>query len=113
MKSKNKVSYHVRQGDVFLERVSDIPSGAKPIKRVNGRVILAYGEVTGHHHSLLEDHCSLFSSPTETGVTYLEIKEAMAALTHQEHSTINLEPGVYRVSIQREYSPQEIRDVLD
>jgi hypothetical protein len=45
-----KTTKQYRQGDVLIERVSKIPSSAK--KQKSGpRVILALGEVTGHHHS--------------------------------------------------------------
>jgi hypothetical protein len=36
-----------------------------------------------------------------------------AALAHDEHATIMLPPGNYRIVRQREYSPEEIRDVAD
>jgi len=35
------------------------------------------------------------------------------ALTHQEHATIMVPPGVYERRIQREYSPEAIRNVAD
>lgn len=102
-----------RQGDVFIQRIDNLPDGSKKLARENGRVVLAHGEATGHHHSLVEKNCSLFTNDTEPGVTFLEIQEAMAALTHQEHATIHLEPGIYRVVRQREYSPEAIRNVQD
>jgi len=34
-------------------------------------------------------------------------------VVHEEHGPISLEPGTYRVWIQREYSPEAIRRVLD
>ncbi len=40
-----------RQGDVVLTPLKAVPAGAVPVDPVNGRLILAYGEVTGHHHS--------------------------------------------------------------
>jgi hypothetical protein len=42
----------VRQGDVPCVAVASIPVSAKAVQRDNGRVILAYGEVTGHAHAL-------------------------------------------------------------
>ena len=47
------------------------------------------------------------------GVTYLEIQQAVVALKHDEHSTIELPQGNYRVTRQREYSPTAIRNVAD
>ena len=103
----------LRQGDVLIQRIRSLPKDAKKLARENGRVVLVHGEATGHHHSLSEPNCALYDSAAEIGVTFLEVQEAMAALTHQEHSTINLEPGIYKVIRQREYSPQEIRNVRD
>ena len=103
---KNNKCY--RQGDVLIRRVDSLPSNRKKIKREMGLVILAHGEVTGHHHSLADEQVDLFETASEAGVTYLEVREAMATLTHQEHAPITLEPGKYRVSIQKEYTPAAI-----
>lgn len=103
--------YIVRQGDVLLERVAKLPETAKK-QKVNGSVILAYGEATGHHHAIHKGSVRVYKEP-DTQVTYIEIAEAMAALEHQEHATIMLEPGVYKVGLQREYHPKEIRRVAD
>jgi hypothetical protein len=43
-----------RQGDVFIESATGIPKGARPVARVQGRIILAEGEVTGHAHAVLD-----------------------------------------------------------
>lgn len=102
-----------RQGDVYLERIDSLPATVTKLARENGRVVLAHGEVTGHHHSLCEPDVDLHTSPDAVGVTFLEVREAMAALTHQEHATIELPQGVYRVTRQREYSPEAIRNVAD
>lgn len=43
----------VRQGDVLLLPVSNIPDAAKPVaRRGNEPLILAYGETTGHAHGV-------------------------------------------------------------
>ena len=104
---------HYRQGDVLIERISELPPKLKKLKRVGGRLILAEGEVTGHHHAIADEHCALLAESETAQVTFLEIKEAVAALTHEEHSTITLPPGNYRVTRQREYSPEAIRRVAD
>ena len=100
-----------RQGDVLLKKVSIMP---KEVKKVDwskeGRVVLAYGEVTGHLHQIGLSYASMFS--TEAGKRYIKVKEG-AELTHEEHSTITPEPGIYEVVQQREYTPQAIRNVAD
>ncbi|MCC7183585.1 MAG: hypothetical protein IT509_08450 [Rhodocyclaceae bacterium] len=44
-----------RQGDVLLTRVTTLPAGAQPAPAgdIPGRLALAYGEATGHHHSIV------------------------------------------------------------
>ena len=106
MKNKNQF----RQGDVLVERVHKIQTG-KPVPPENGRVILAHGEATGHAHAIAERDAALHES--SPGVTALEIRSAMAALRHDEHSEIPLAQGTYAVIRQREYAPGAIRNVAD
>lgn len=115
-KSKENVIY--RQGDVLIERIPSLPIGLKNIPRENGRVVLAHGEVTGHAHAIYEKEVGHFSGEAKdadglAGVTFLEVRAAMAALTHEEHSKIPLPCGFYRVTRQREYSPEALRNVAD
>ena len=105
-----------RQGDVILQRLPDgtsLPVDAAKQKR-SSRITLALGEVTGHHHTLeLEDPADWWKKGE--GVSheqFVDLKKG-GTLTHQEHAPIDLPPGKYRVRIQREYSPQEIRSVAD
>lgn len=104
---------HYRQGDVMIERVEALPAQLTKIEREGGRVILAHGEVTGHAHAISSAGASLFASELHPDVTFLDVKEAMAELVHDEHSTIQLPAGTYRVTRQREYSPEQIRRVAD
>ena len=110
----------VRQGDVMLFRVAALPKGAVAIK-TNGDVILAHGEVTGHAHRLalppvvagvglgkqlaVVKPVKLWDAGAERFIQVLE----KTALTHEEHSPIPLDPGVYRGVRQHEYAPEEAR----
>lgn len=98
-----------RHGDIYLIPCTSIPEGAKPVPRENGRVVLAHGEVTGHHHSLLEKDAVLF----EAGDTRILQVESEAELTHQEHATITLPKGLFRVIRQREERAGMVRRVID
>lgn len=96
-----------RQGDVLLDRVDDLPGDLETavLPSDEGRVVLAYGEVTGHFHSVPVDDGELLEVNTAERVDrYLRIRSA-TRLTHQEHAAIELEPGLYRVRIQSEYVP--------
>jgi len=99
----------IRQGDVFL-KPTELPEGkGKKIRSQRGRLILARGEATGHHHSVSANVAELFDFG---GRTVLVVKEP-TTLDHQEHAQIEVQPGIYWVVIQREYHPEEIRRVQD
>jgi hypothetical protein len=98
----------IRQGDVLLVPVESAPDDAK-VRKGKSRLTIALGEVTGHHHTLVGDAELL---DTKAGEVFARIM-APSDLTHQEHATITLEPGIYKYVPQREYFPTEIRRVLD
>lgn len=96
-----------RHGDVLLKRVASLPHGAQ---RREGAT-LAYGEVTGHSHRIEQlDAVQLWVQGSEM---FLEIKEAIATLVHEEHRAIELPQGFYRVWRQREYRPFSYVEVED
>ena len=95
------MSKQYRQGDVFVQKVAEMPKGGTKVKRDNGRVVLAYGEVTGHAHAIASKAATLYALP-DTQDRWLEVEEAVT-LRHEEHASITLEPGLYRVRQQREY----------
>lgn len=105
-----------RQGDVLLIPVDKIPKSAKRAKPDNGRWVLAYGEVTGHHHSVaVEDGVELVTAEEadELRMWLSVTTDEPVALTHQEHATIMLPPGQYERRIQREYTPEAVWNVAD
>ena len=102
-----------RQGDVFIVPVKSLPKHLETIDRENGRVILAHGEVTGHAHAIREKSVVMFRDPKLAKVFLQVTGDATVALEHDEHNTIAIPPGNYRVIRQREYSPEAIRNVAD
>jgi hypothetical protein len=104
-----------RQGDVYLESVSEVShEGYSKVSPENGKLILAYGEVTGHHHSILVDDAAgveLFRN--SSGDMILHVKDDPATITHQEHSSVTLPVGDYVAYIQEEYDPEGMRRVQD
>lgn len=103
-----------RQGDVMIEAIDIIPAKVKRVARDNGRVVLAYGEVTGHAHAFRSDRVKMFRhDDTGDGVFLAVLGDSPADLEHEEHSIISIPPGSYRVTRQREYSPESIRQVAD
>ena len=96
-----------RHGDVFIQSCGAIPAGARRLPHN----ILAKGEATGHAHRVAErDAATVWQSDDDL---YLEVSGERATVEHEEHSPITLDRGSYRVWIQREYTPQEIRRVID
>lgn len=95
-----------RHGDVLVQRVESMPH-ALP----RPGTTLARGEVTGHSHRFRDPATmQLYQAGLET---YVRVLADAAELIHEEHHTITLPRGDYRVWMQREYSPQAIRRVVD
>jgi hypothetical protein len=74
-------SKDIRQGDVLLRRVESMPADVKPAKDQERKIILAWGEVTGHHHRI-EDH--LLPNEAKRSPGNLAVRDAEFA---EEHST--------------------------
>jgi hypothetical protein len=106
-KGDNMQQKQVRQGDVLLIPCDERPTGTASEPK-GGRVILAEGEATGHHHSVPATVCDLFD-----GARPVLVVREPATLTHQEHGAIEIAPGTYWVVRQREYTPAAIRRVMD
>lgn len=109
MKNKQK-RFQIRQGDVLVQSVDQIPADSIQVERDNGRIVLAYGEVTGHAHAISSNAAEMLRA--ENGDRYLHVTQ-MAQLVHEEHTAHDIPPGMYQVIQQREYSPEEIRNVAD
>ena len=112
-----------RQGDVAIipvDELSDmkVEKGTQ-VKRDKGRIVLAYGEVTGHAHAI--------SAPQAELWTMMDADDAMLGndndrllvcldevdLNHEEHDTIQLPAGSYLIRRQREFTPESLRTVAD
>lgn len=114
-------------------------AGARDL-REHGRVILAHGEVTGHAHEVIDPSVRL--DPAELDIPAADFFEEPdgrrvllvnrpCVLRHDEHGRIALDPaapqqfrqgdvfgtpigpGAWEIKRQREYSPEEIRNVAD
>ena len=124
----------IRQGDVCLVLVAALPAGCKEVPHDKGRIVLAYGEVTGHAHAIA-DHVQgrprdlgpeaaaeiadaaiarakarLLVSPA--GERFLQVDETVH-LRHEEHTAHPIPPGIYKLPQQVEYTPAELRRVAD
>ena len=102
---------YYRQGDLGITPIKELPANLKKVESP----ILAYGEITGHNHRLLERTANQFEVlEDEKGNTYLKINQP-TDLVHEEHKKITIEKGLYFISHEREYdyAEQELKRVAD
>ena len=101
-----------RQGDVLLVATDQVPQGPEVPRDGRGRIVLAYGEVTGHAHAIADSEATLYGATLAD--RFLEVlAEGGVTLSHEEHGPIRLPLGTYRVVRQREWTPEGARWVAD
>lgn len=99
-----------RQGDVLVVRDDEAKIEGEKQARARGRLVIAEGEVTGHAHAIDAGGAVLYGDdPT---MRILDVIDTVD-LVHDEHATITLPPGRYRVIQQREYRPRGWQLVAD
>lgn len=95
------------QGDVFV-----VPANVpKTAKQINVRP-LAYGEVTGHSHAVIDPVGVMMYD--DGGTLYLSASKEVT-VKHEEHTPVTIPAGEWRVGIVKEYDAfdEEARDVRD
>ena len=125
-----------QQGDVLLVAVSKpLESNIKTECKIEkggdkeGKVILALGEATGHHHrfelnkldpgvtvsTLHERYGGYGGRGYRRDASYCLIEGGPATLYHEEHNPLTVPPGLYRRTIIREYDhiSDTFREVWD
>ena len=125
-----------QQGDVLLVAVTEpIESDIRSECKIetggdkDGKVILALGEATGHHHrfelnkldpgvmvsTVHERYGGYGGSGYRRGASFYLIEGGPATLYHEEHNPLTVPPGLYRRTIIREFDhiSNSFRDVLD
>ncbi len=96
----------IRQGDLLFVRCESIPADAA--RAVDG--VIARGEGSGHSHRLRAGRGRMLF--IAAGVAYVRARYR-AMIDHEEHGTVTLPPGAYKVTRQREYEPTGWRQVAD
>lgn len=109
---KREFPWMIRQGDMALIAVEAIPDDAVVLPRdESDRIVLAYGEVTGHAHALHEPGVTMLRTASQQ--VFLRVLEP-SNLVHEEHDRITIPSGLYRVVRQREWSdadePVQVED---
>lgn len=100
-----------RQGDVLIERVQEVIRKSSKNKKLKS-VVLAEGEATGHAHVLRAQDGDFADWWKQDGHQFASIT-APAVVVHEEHKSIELERGTYKITRQREYTQEAIRHVAD
>lgn len=127
----------MRQGDIRVKKINSLPSGAIKSKTKT----LAYGEISGHHHTLVPIENAKVQVYKVLDKLFFEVKNGKATLMHTDqkrleqsnvwkdirsinvridkgqdfHRPITLDAGVYEVETEKEYNPfvKEITTVID
>lgn len=110
--TKAKQMIQLRQGDVWLQQVEKMTTKqlGEPLKRTKRGIVLQEGTATGHAHRIANRAASLHMAGD---VRYLRVVESVT-LVHEEHDTVAIPVGDYRVSLHHEYQPGELpRQVWD
>ena len=125
---RQKVSVMYRHGDLLITRINAVPQSAINISSK----IIAEGEVSGHKHKLVGQATVRILPGREAGHKIIERVERGhvsinripelyfsasedVKLTHEEHKTLELPRGSYKVTKEREFNPFEdlTTEVLD
>lgn len=106
------MAHALRHGDVSLHPTDKIPEGATEIK-TEMRHVIQHGE-TGHKHVITKERETDIEMFEKDGEVYIKVNRAVP-LSHEEHRTLTVEPGIYIKKIEREYDPfeKQLRKVID
>lgn len=102
------------QGDLNIFSAKSIPSNlVKQKPDNNGNHILAHSE-TGHNHVISGDFSEVYSE--NEFISYIDVNKESNIVhlrSFDTHETIALPPGQYRITRQREYTPEGFRRAAD
>lgn len=108
---KNKAA----QGDLLIDRIETLPDGMVEVRPDNNKLVLAHSE-TGHHHTVPSSIGILYRDPNNQFVAYIRVTQP-GLLTHErsfdQHEPITIGEGIYKITNQREYSPEGWRRAAD
>ena len=103
------------QGDLMIRRIDNLPSGVTQAAPDNDVHILAHSE-TGHHHVIESRAADRFIDETNAFISYLTVlspAEVTHLRAHDTHAPLFVEPGIYEIRNQREYTPEGWRGAAD
>lgn len=105
------------QGDCFIKRVNSIPAVDMNKQEPDelGNLVAAHSE-TNHNHVLDPRHCNLFDQDEFT--SWLEVPAGKTVIMrhlrdHDTHGPIEIGEGTYKITRQREHTPEGYRRAQD
>lgn len=106
MKQFSKIA---AQGDMMLIKIDALPVGMVPVTAIAGRFTLTHSE-SGHHHIVMErPDVRMFNDAMDLFRSFLVVENSPVILEHlrptDTHEPLQINPGIYEVRRQREYSP--------
>lgn len=117
MKTKKVARGIVRQGDVLLIPVEDVPAGdVGPAKKDPRGLVLAEGETSGHHHALFGRGAKLFRFRAEGRQEMIVVVGRGGAEVRvvggdvggvPRHHPVQLGPGKYVARVQRQWTIED------
>lgn len=105
MKIFNKMA---AQGDFVITKIDALPEGLKEVAPEKGRFVIAHSE-TGHHHVMEATKVTAFEKQDKDIFTMFLQVDAPSPIEHLRHSHthegIMVQPGIYKISRQRQATP--------
>ena len=111
-----EIGQAVRQGDILLVRVAELPKGVRRKDISAGqRIVVEYGEATGHAHTLDPQTVVAYDILSDAGSIVGQAFRVLepTPLTHQEHGAIELDPAIWERWYQVEDDGDRERQVAD
>jgi len=105
------MSKFLHQGDITFIKVADVDIESE---KHDGSFIVGFGEATGHHHRVTVQNPQDMEIVKVADGFILRVK-SKATITHEEHKSLILSPGTYRIGHEREmdWFSLATRNVID
>ena len=102
----------IYQGDIPVLQIEKLDKELE-FRPLTEPIVVADGEISGHKHVLIAERESICEIAQDQNGYYLNIKSGSAKITHPEHQTVVIDPGLYFIGRQWEFNEIEERKVLD
>lgn len=111
----NSFTKQAAQGDLLITKVDEIPCEYEPAKDESGKHVLAHSE-TGHNHVVDSACVDMYTAANDDFTAYIDVKKPCDVIhlrSFDTHAPISLLDGKYRITRQREYTPEGYRRASD